>query len=68
MGVPGDNDWGRVSLAQAGKGVNINRRILAEYLEELLPGIAAEGDDANYGSAAMHDVLLLQARGEQPHP
>jgi len=54
-------------IHQAGKGVNINRRILAEYLEELLPGIAAEGDDANYGSAAMHDVLLLQALSKRIH-
>ena len=41
---------------------NVNDRILRLYLEHLLPEIAAPGDDGNYGSAAMNDVIILQAR------
>ena len=44
----------------AGAKVNINDQVLAMYLEHLLPEVAAPGDDHNYGSAAMHDVTVLQ--------
>lgn len=37
------------------------------YLDELLPGITATGDDNNYGSAAMADVLCLQALSKRIH-
>ena len=39
----------------------MNADILAMYTEHLLPGITEPGNDNNYGSAAMLDVLCLQA-------
>lgn len=35
---------------------------MSTYIDDILPAIAAPGDDANYGSAATLDVLCLQAR------
>ena len=35
---------------------------MALYLKHLLPAVTAAGDDSNYGSCAMYDVLVLQAR------
>ena len=37
------------------------------YLQELMPGITQPGDDNNYGSAAMQDVLCLQALSKRIH-
>lgn len=37
------------------------------YLDELVPGITEEADDNNYGSAAMQDVLCLQALSKRIH-
>ena len=37
------------------------------YLQELVPGITEPGDDNNYGSAAMQDVLCLQALSKRIH-
>ena len=37
------------------------------YLDELMPGITEDGDDNNYGSAAMQDVLCLQALSKRIH-
>ena len=37
------------------------------YLQELMPGITEPGDDNNYGSAAMQDVLCLQALSKRIH-
>jgi chorismate mutase len=50
-----------------GRAININEKVTALYLEELLPGITQPGDDGNYGSAAMHDVLALQALSKRIH-
>ena len=47
-------------LAPCAKGINVNDAVMRLYLEQLLPGIAAPGDDGNYGSAACYDVLCLQ--------
>jgi hypothetical protein len=47
-------------LHPASKTININSQILDLYLSTILPGITCDGDDANYGSSAMYDVLLLQ--------
>ena len=49
-------------LHSAASDININNTILDLYLNTILPGITAPGDDANYGSSAMYDVLLLQVR------
>lgn len=40
----------------------MNQSILKLYLEHLLPEITSPGDDGNYGSAAMYDVMILQVR------
>ena len=37
------------------------------YLQELMPGITEPGNDNNYGSAAMQDVLCLQALSKRIH-
>ena len=47
-------------LAPCARDININGDVMALYLEQLLPGITAPGDDGNYGSAACYDVLCLQ--------
>ena len=35
-------------------------RIPRRYVEHLMPEITTPGDDHNYGSAAMLDVMILQ--------
>lgn len=47
-------------LHSAARGININPVVWRMYFEELLPAIAAPGDDFNYGSAVTSDVLCLQ--------
>lgn len=37
------------------------------YLDHLVDGITSPGDDNNYGSAAMYDVLCLQALSQRVH-
>ena len=54
-------------LAPAAAGVNVNPAIVAAYVEHLLPRIAPPGDDGNYGSAAVHDVMILQALSRRVH-
>lgn len=46
---------------------NVNASILELYLDHLLPEITAPGDDGNYGSAAMNDVIILQALSKRIH-
>ena len=38
----------------------MNNKVKDLYIEHLLPKMAAAGDDNNYGSSAMYDVLALQ--------
>ena len=47
--------------------VNVNDKIMEMYMEHLLPGIALPGDDGNYGSSAMYDVMILQALSKRIH-
>lgn len=42
--------------------ININADVMDMYLNKLLPRVTQPGDDSNYGSAAMYDVLCLQVR------
>ena len=49
------------------KSINLNSQIMDLYLHELMPGITEPGDDNNYGSAAMQDVLCLQALSKRIH-
>lgn len=52
--------WAAQVLAPAAREININEKIMALYLDHLVPGITQPGDDNNYGSAAVYDVLALQ--------
>lgn len=54
-------------LSPAAQDININGKIMELYLQTILPGIAVEGDDFNYGSAATLDVLCLQALSKRIH-
>ena len=47
-------------LAPYAHDININEKVMALYLENLLPGITQPGTDNNFGSSAMYDVLALQ--------
>lgn len=54
-------------LVPRAKAINLNSQIMDLYLQELMPGITEPGDDNNYGSAAMQDVLCLQALSKRIH-
>ena len=54
-------------LWPAASMVNVNDKIMTMYIEHLLPGIVEEGDDGNYGSSAMYDVMILQALSRRIH-
>lgn len=48
-------------LSNCSSEVNANERIMARYLEEVVPSITVEGiDDGHYGPAATSDVNVLQ--------
>jgi chorismate mutase len=47
-------------LHPAADSININKDIWSMYYNDLLPKIVAPGDDGNYGSASVCDVLCLQ--------
>jgi chorismate mutase len=47
--------------------INVNARLLALYVRDMVPFICAPGDDANYGSCAVIDVHLLQALSKRIH-
>jgi len=47
--------------------VNINQQIYAKYINEILPIICKEGDDGQYGSAAVCDIQALQALSKRIH-
>jgi hypothetical protein len=53
-------DYGKQVLHPAADSININRDIWSMYYNDLLPKIVAPGDDGNYGSASVCDVLCLQ--------
>lgn len=54
-------------LWPAAADVNLNPKIMDMYLNHMLPETTPEGDDRNYGSAAMHDVIILQALSRRIH-
>eukprot|EP00803_Ostreobium_quekettii_P010599 evm.model.scf_1505.2 EVM.evm.TU.scf_1505.2 scf_1505:7802-11239(+) len=49
------------------KAININSKIMRLYLDNMLKEITIEGDDGNYGSAAVLDVMCLQALSKRIH-
>eukprot|EP01026_Neomeris_dumetosa_P027450 TRINITY_DN22318_c0_g1_i2.p1 TRINITY_DN22318_c0_g1~~TRINITY_DN22318_c0_g1_i2.p1 ORF type:complete len:313 (-),score=13.23 TRINITY_DN22318_c0_g1_i2:340-1149(-) len=54
-------------LTSNAKEININDDIIGMYIDFLLPGITQEGDDKNYGSAAICDIAILQALSRRIH-
>lgn len=54
-------------LWPASANVSVNSKIMQMYLEHLLPEITEPGDDSNYGSAALYDVVILQALSRRIH-
>ena len=47
--------------------ININDRIRAAYENEIIPFICSPGDDSQWGSSAVNDVMLLQALSKRIH-
>ncbi|GBB91956.1 hypothetical protein RclHR1_19430003 [Rhizophagus clarus] len=47
--------------------ININKKIMNFYLENIVPSLCTPGDDQNYGSAATSDVECLQALSQRIH-
>lgn len=54
-------------LHQPAAVININDKIMKMYADQVLPNIVKQGDDGNYGSAAMYDVMILQALSRRIH-
>lgn len=54
-------------LHQCASSVNINPLIWRLYFDELLSRFSEDGDDGNYGSTAVCDVLCLQALSKRIH-
>ncbi|KAJ1932695.1 chorismate mutase aro7 [Linderina macrospora] len=47
--------------------ININDEIFNVYVNTVMPGITADGDDKNYGSSATRDIECLQALSRRIH-
>ncbi|KAJ1960880.1 chorismate mutase aro7 [Dipsacomyces acuminosporus] len=47
--------------------ININDAIFDVYINTVVPGITAGGDDTNYGSSATRDIECLQALSRRIH-
>ncbi|HOW96189.1 MAG TPA: chorismate mutase [Kiritimatiellia bacterium] len=47
--------------------LNINDRIWAAYVGEIIPFLCAPGDDGQWGSSSVNDVHLLQALSKRIH-
>ncbi|KAJ1826612.1 chorismate mutase aro7 [Coemansia sp. RSA 2599] len=47
--------------------ININDEIFNMYVNTVVPGITASGDDTNYGSSATRDIECLQALSRRIH-
>ena len=48
--------------------ISINPEIYTLYTDQLIPTFTEDGDDNNYGSAAMYDIIILQARSHHCFP
>jgi len=59
-GLPVDNP-----LAE--NAININARIRDVYEKEIIPFVCRPGDDRQYGSSAVNDVMNLQALSKRIH-
>ncbi|CAK8533458.1 unnamed protein product [Lathyrus sativus] len=49
------------------ESININGNVWSVYFRNLIPQLVKEGDDGNYGSSAVCDVMCLQALSKRIH-
>jgi chorismate mutase len=49
------------------ESININDNVWSVYFRVLIPQLVKEGDDGNYGSSAVCDVMCLQALSKRIH-
>jgi chorismate mutase len=47
--------------------VNFNKRLLAKYIEKIVPAVCKAGDDEQHGSTALCDIAVLQALSRRVH-
>jgi chorismate mutase len=47
--------------------VNFNEILLKKYIDVVVPSIAGEGDDEQYGSTVLADIAVLQALSKRVH-
>lgn len=47
--------------------VNFNRRLLAKYVEKIVPSVCKVGDDEQHGSTVLSDISVLQALSRRVH-
>ena len=47
--------------------VNFNRRLLATYVDRIVPSLCTKGDDEQHGSTALCDIAALQALSRRVH-
>ena len=47
--------------------VNFNKRLLAVYIERIVPSLCSRGDDEQHGSTALCDIAVLQAMSRRVH-
>ena len=47
--------------------VNFNEILLKKYIDVVVPSIAGEGDDEQYGSTVLADIAVLQALSRRVH-
>ena len=49
------------------KDINFNQILLQKYIDVVVPSITNPGDDEQYGSTVISDILVLQALSRQVH-
>merc|ERR1719183_2045965 len=47
--------------------INFNEILLKKYIDVVVPSIAGEGDDEQYGSNVLADIAVLQALSRRVH-
>lgn len=47
--------------------INFNKKLLAMYIEQVVPALCTRGDDEQHGSASLCDIAALQALSRRVH-
>jgi len=47
--------------------VNFNKKLLAKYIDTIVPSLCRRGDDEQHGSTALCDIAVLQALSRRVH-